>query len=106
MNSKITPTDLRELERLGLIECDFNNEYIFNNKKMFKKGNHIITVYGDPNNKNKIKAGNAIFTKDGKVLYEIIDDSYKEYRADILDFTIAKFKRRNCEVTINDRKVL
>lgn len=36
MNSKITPEALRELERLGLVECDFEHEYIFRKKKCLK----------------------------------------------------------------------
>jgi len=106
MNSKITPGDLKELERLGLVECDFEHEYVFQKKKMFKTGNNIITVYGDHNNDNKIKAGNVIFTKDGGLLYSIIDDKYKKYRSDILDFTISKFKLRNCSIATNDRKMI
>lgn len=106
MNSKITPEALRELERLGLVECDFEHEYIFKKKKMFKTGNNIITVCGDPDNDNKIKAGNVNFTRDGKLLYSIIDDKFKRYRSDILDFTIEKFKLRNCSIAINDRKII
>ena len=106
MNSKITPEALRELERLGLVECDFEHEYIFMKKKMFKMGNNIITVHGDPNNDSKIKAGNVNFTSDGKLLYSIIDDKYKRYRSDILNFIIERFKIRNCSIVINDRKII
>lgn len=102
-NSSITPSNLKELERLGLIECNFDNEYIFENKKHFISGNHLITVYGDPENENKIKAGNVTFTYDGKKLYDIIDPDYKKYRSDILNFTVKKFIKRNCMVKINDK---
>lgn len=105
-NSGITPARLKELERLGLLECDFSSEYVFKNKKMFKTGNKIITVYGNPENENKIKAGNCNFTEDGQILFSIIDDDFKKYRSDILDFIITKFQRRNCRVTINGREVL
>lgn len=104
-SSRITPAELKELERLGLVECDFSSEYIYWRKKMFKTGNKIITVYGDPNNQNKIKAGNVNFTRDGKLLYSIIDPAFKHYRSEILDYTITKFKRRNCRVDINGRDV-
>lgn len=104
-SSGITPDYLKELERLGLLDCDFSSEFIFLKKKMFRTGNRSITVYGDPNNEQKIKAGNVIFTKDGQSLYSVIDDSYKEYRSDILDFTVSKFKSRNCRVIINDREI-
>lgn len=73
---------------------------------MFKIGNNIITVYGDPDNDNKIKAGNVNFTSDGKLLYSIIDNKFKKYRSDILNFTIEKLKRRNCSIAINDRKII
>ncbi len=101
----ITPRKLKEIERLGLIDCDFEKEYIFQDKISFVSGNHLLTVYGDTNNENKIKAGNVDFTEDGKVLYDIIDSAYKEYRKDIFDFTIYKLKLRNCQVYVNNKKV-
>ena len=103
--SGITPERLKQLQRLGLIDCDFNKEYIYVNKKVFKSGNKVITVYGDPKNDNKILAGNVVFTSDGVALYSIVDDDYKRYRSDILDFTVEKFKHRNCRVFINDKEV-
>lgn len=103
--SRITPEQLKELQRLGLIDCDFNNEFIFFNKKVLKMGNRVITIYGDPENDNRIKAGNVTFTKDGMALYAVIDDAYKQYRSDILDFTVVRFKHRNCRVIINGRDV-
>lgn len=104
-SSKITPETMKELERLGLIECDFSSEFIFLREKIFKTGNKVLTVYGDPNNDYKIKAGNASFTKDGQILFSIIDNDFKKYRGDILDFTITKFQRRNCRVLINGSEV-
>ncbi len=104
-NSGITPALLKNLERLGLVECDFNFEYVFERKKMFRTGNKAITIYGDPNNERKIKAGNVTFTRDGKLLYSILNNDIKRYRSDILDFTITKFQQRNCRVVINDREV-
>lgn len=101
----ITPTILKELERLDLLECTFSDEYIFMKKKIFKTGNKVITVYGDPENQGKIKAGNVQFTKDGQLLYSVLDEDSKRYRGDILDFTITKFQRRNCRVVINDREI-
>lgn len=104
-NSKITHKKLRELERLGLIDCSFKNEYIFHKKKVLVSGNHVITLYGDPSNKNKIKAGNVIFTEDGATLYSIVSDTLIKYRPDILDFSVSKFKTRNCKVLINGKEV-
>lgn len=105
LDSNITPKKLKEIERLGLVDCDFDNEYIFKNKIKFIAGNNLLTVYGDPNNDNKIKAGNIDFTNDGKALYDIIDNSNKRYRSDILDFTISKFKSRNCKVLLNNKEI-
>lgn len=102
----ITPTILKELERLGLLECNFDDEYVFLNKKILKTGNKIITIYGDPDNCGKIKAGNVKFTRDGNLLYTALDSEAKRYRSDILDYTITKFQRRNCRVMINDKIVL
>lgn len=101
----ITPTTLKVLERLGLIECNFSDEYVFMKKKIFRTGNKIITVYGDPNNQGKIRAGNIQFTEDGQLLYLALDSDLKKYHGDILDFTITRFQRRNCKVMINDREV-
>ncbi len=102
-DSNITPSKLKALERLGLIECDFDKEYIFTGKKIFSSGNRVITVYGDPENNKKIKAGNVKFTYDGATLYSLIDSNYKKYRTDIFNFTISKFKKRNCNVILNDK---
>lgn len=104
-SSGITPGALKELERLGLIECDFSSEFVFLYRKTFRTGNNVVTIYGDPDNMYKIKAGNVNFTKDGQILYSIIDSQHKKYRSDILDFTITKFKRRNCRVVINEREI-
>lgn len=105
-SSGITPSALKELEHLGLMECDFASEYVFLHKKVMRTGNKIITIYGDPDNKEKIKAGNVVFTRDGQLLYSIIDDDYKKYRSDILDFTIKKFLSRNCQVEINGTHIM
>ena len=104
-SSNITPDGLKQLERLGLIDCDFNNEFIYLKKKILRTGNKNITIYGDPKNDNKIKAGNVNFTRDGQVLYAAVDDEYKQYRTDIMDFTVEKLLSRNCRVFINDREV-
>ena len=108
--SRITPKKLKELERLGLIECDFNTEYVFKDgyhditKKRFISGSHIMTVWGDPQDGGKIRAGNIQFTKDGRALYDIIDSNYRKYRNDIFEFTARKFAKRNCRVEIDARE--
>lgn len=103
--SGITPEKLIELQRLGLIDCDFNSEFIFEKKKVFRYGNKVITVYGDEENEKKIQAGNVKFTNDGQLLYRIIDSDFKQYRSDILEYTVTKLKSRNCRVIINDQEV-
>lgn len=104
-DSDIDDKKLRELHRLGLIEYSPQSEFIFDNKVVFTTGTKVITVYGDPNNQNKIKAGNVIFTNDGQTLYSIIDNDYKKYRHDIMDFTVEKFLNRGCAVNINGNYV-
>ena len=107
MSSKITASQLKELENLGLIQCNFNSEYVFlNKKKVFRYGNKVIEVFGDPNNNDKIKAGNVVFTYNGKTLFGIVGEEHKRYRTDILDFTITKLQRRNCKVVLNGKPVL
>lgn len=106
LDSDITPRKLKEIERLGLIDCDFKDEFVLHNKIRFTAGNNLLTVFGDPNNENKIKSGNVEFTSDGKALYDIIDISFKRYRKDILDFTINKLIKRNCKVLLNDREIV
>ncbi len=100
----ITDLSLKELERLNLLECNFNNEYVFEKKKVLKMENKIITVYGTPSSKNKIKAGNVKFTNDGQRLYAILDKDVKGYNSNILEFIIRKFKNRNCQIFVNDAK--
>ncbi len=104
-NTEITPEKLKQLEHLGLIDCDFNSEYVFMKKKILRIGNKNITIYGDPDNDNKIKAGNVNFTRDGQLLYDAIDEEFKSYISDILDFTISKLKAINCRVIVNDKEV-
>ena len=100
-SSNLTREKLLELESLGLIHCDFNKEYIFEKKKHLVIGNKKITIYGDENNCDKIKVGNVVFTKDGQALCSIVGNEYKRYRADILEYTISKLKKRNCSVFVN-----
>lgn len=102
----ITPSLLKELDRLGLVECNFSEEYIFLKKKVFKIRNKVIEVFGDPEREYKIRAGNVKFTRDGQLLYLAIDDELKKCHEGILNFTIEKFRKRNCRVVINDRNII
>lgn len=103
--SNITHEKLRELERLGLIDCEFSREYVFHGERKFICGNHIIDVYGDSNNDMKIKAGNVVLTEDGKTLYTIVSEAIVAYRQDILDFTLECLKARNCRVIVNGKEI-
>ena len=96
----ITSNGLLDLEYLGLIQCDFKDEFVFLKKKVLRYGNNIIEIYGDPQNDKKINTGNVRFTYNGRTLFEIVDSSYKRYRSELLDFAITKFQRRNCKVIL------
>lgn len=104
--SRIDSSGLVELEQLGLIHCDFKDEFVFLNKKILRYGNKVIEIYGDPNNENKINAGNVRFTQNGLTLFGIVESSFKRYRADILDFTISKLQHRNCRVIVNNKLIV
>ena len=106
--SRITIEQTKEMERLGLVECDFHREYVFDKKKVFRTGNHRIEIYGNSVNQNRIKAGNAVFTQDGQRLYSIIPEENKRYNADITNFLIGKFMTRGYRVVVNgsDRGLL
>lgn len=97
----ITSNGLQELEYLGLIQCDFKDEFVFPDYKKLRYGNNIIEIFGDPQNYNKINAGNIRFTSNGLALYEIVSDDYKIYRQDLLDFALTKFRRRNCQIILH-----
>lgn len=100
-----TVNKLLELERIGLINCDFKDEFVFMKKKVFQTGNKIVEVHGDPNNKHLIKAGNLTLTADGQSLYRIIGEEYKQYSSEHLEHIITKFQLRNCEVLINGKRI-
>ena len=104
-NSGITRDYLLDLQQLGLIKCDFNNEYIFFGTRKFRIGNKLVQITGDNENDDKILVGNVVFTKDGKALYSIIGKENKEYRSDILEYTVTRLKLRNCSVEINGRMI-
>jgi len=105
-NSNIDHKKLRELERLGLIDCEFLEEYALFGKIDFVYGNHLITVLGDPDNNAKIKVGNVVLTKDGEALYSIISDEVSKFKKGILEFTISRLRTRNCQVFIDEKKIL
>lgn len=99
----ITPSSLKGLERLGLIECDFKNGYIFENKKVLRAGNKQIIIYGNPSDFKKVKVGNAKLTEDGYALYSMIDATYKKYRADYVNFIIECLHAHGCTIYVNGK---
>lgn len=103
--SGITPSKLKALERLGLLECDFKDEFIFRGEKVLLTGNREFRILGDEKNERRIRAGDAKFTTDGVVLYSAVSDTYKMYDPKIADFIVTKFKLRNCRVFCNDREI-
>mgnify|MGYP004512896453 CR=1 FL=1 len=66
-------------------------------------GNKVIEIYGNPRNQDKINVGNVRFTRNGQVLYRIVDDAYKGYNNHILEFMIERLKHRNCKIIINEK---
>lgn len=102
-NMQIIPSQLKDFARLGLIDCDFASEFVFVDKKEFQTGTKRIVVTGDPTNYNKIKAGNAVFTRDGEALYAIVGKDYKAYDSKILQFILERLRSRNCTITINNK---
>lgn len=93
------------LQYFGLLQCNFESEFVFQNKKVFKYGDCIITVYGDESNRKQIRAGNIVFTHDGQILFNIVSESYKTFQHNILDSIVNEFIARNCKVFVGAETV-
>ena len=110
----ITPVSLNNLQRLGLVVCDFHKEYVFQHedtnardmgigiRKHFRSGNNYIKVSGTNESNNMISVGNAVLTPDGEMLCSIIDEDYKRYSGTNLDFIVSMLEEKGCLVQIND----
>lgn len=96
---------LVELENLGLLQCNFEKEFIFSERKYLVYRNRVIEIYGTQKSKNKIKVGNVLFTKNGQALYKIVDPIYKEFDNNILEFIVDKLIKRKCEIIINNKRI-
>lgn len=96
---------LVELENLGLLQCNFEKEFIFTGRKYLVYGNRVIEIYGTQKSKKKIKVGNVLFTRNGLALYEIVDPIYKEFDNNILEFIVDKLIKRKCEIIINNKRI-
>ena len=96
---------LIELQNLGLLQCNFEKEFIFTGRKYLVYGNRVIEVYGTQKSKKKIKVGNVLLTKNGQTLYEIVEPIYKEFDNNILEFIVDKLIKRKCEIIINNKRI-
>lgn len=97
-DSEITWDRLKDLEYLGLINCDSNPGYALKGPRRFRIGNIVVNVEGDSQNEGLIYVGNVMFTANGKKLYDLVDVEYKQYRNDIFSFIENKLFKHNCVV--------
>ncbi len=97
---ELVPKRLNDLERIGLINSNYKEEFVFLSRKNLRVGNNEIRIHGDPDNENKIKAGNIVYTHDGSVLYSIIHDRTNTVNREVMDYTIRKLKMRNCTISL------
>lgn len=98
--SDLVPKRLSDLERIGLIHSNYKEEFVFMNRKNLRVGNNEIRIYGDPDNGNKIKAGNIVYTHDGSVLYSIIHGRKNTVNKEVMEYTIRKLQIRNCTISL------
>ncbi|MBR3597732.1 MAG: DUF2806 domain-containing protein [Clostridia bacterium] len=89
---------LKSLDRLGLIEFCYPQEFAFKKKKVLVYGDKIIEVK-NPN----ICCGNVKFTKDGQILYKIIAADNQIFDDSIFDFIIGRLKYRKNKIVINEK---
>ena len=97
-DSSITWDRLKNLEYLGLINCDSEPGYALNGPRRFRTGNVIINVTGNPENNNLIYVGNVMFTYNGRKLYDLVDAGYKQYKSGIFSFIENELIKNNCVV--------
>lgn len=86
---------LNKLASLGLIELNFEKEFVFKRKKIrLIYNNKVIELHAN----DKVKIGNVTFTYDGFLLYDMTE---KIYNNRILDMNVEIWKRRGYKVYIN-----
>lgn len=86
----ITRRRLIKLQSLGLIEVDFNSDFVLKRKNAkLIYNNRIIEIYAQ--DKDKIKLGNVIFTYDGYLLYTFTE---KVYNNSLLEYMLYAWKKR------------
>ena len=100
----ITEDVLYRLEYLGLIKCEFKNEFEFERKKYLIYGDKKIEVLGDKASSHHIiKTGNVVLTQDGAKLMDLVQDEVFT-KIDTFAFydLIGFFKKRHCTTIIID----
>lgn len=93
--SGISRLRINKLAALGLIDVDYNKEFVFSTKRMRLIYNNKIV---ELSSKDKIRIGNVIFTYDGFLLYQMTEKIFNNH---ILDFNIEIWKNRGYEVRVN-----
>ena len=94
----ITRLRLNKLASLGLIEVNYDKEFVFSQKDVKLIYNNKLI---DISSKDKIRIGNVIFTYDGFLLYHMIE---KNYNDKILDFNVDIWRKRNYKVSLNKKQ--
>lgn len=97
-DSQITWDRLKNLEYLGLINCDSDPGYALKGPRRFRTGNIVVKVTGNPEGRDMIYVGNVAFTLNGRKLYDLVDAEYKQYRNDIFSFIENELFNHNCMV--------
>lgn len=97
-DSQITWDRLKDLEYLGLINCDSDPGYALKGSRRFRSGNIVVDVTGTPEGRDMIYVGNVVFTLNGRKLYDLVDAEYKKYRNDIFSFIENELLNHHCMV--------
>lgn len=103
-SSSITWDRLKDLEYLGLINCDSEPGYALKGPRHFRTGNIVVKVEGSSKSGGLIYVGNVMFTTNGKKLYDVVDAEYKQYRNDIFSFIENELLKHDC--IVNSTNVL
>lgn len=82
------------LSTLGLVECDWQNEFIFpTNDITLKYGEKVVEIQSD----KRLTYGNARLTTDGVLLYKALQGIYNE---ECLNFCIDIWRKRGAIIKI------
>lgn len=97
----ISFSTLKDLERIGLIYCDFKDEFIFERAKLLWYGNHKLLV---ENANGIVRGGNVTLTGAGQALLSVLNDKLPEPENRILEHVIHIYKKRQYGITLDDRQ--